>query len=1149
MDGQGMPKLHRENSHSFEEQLTEIENVPFVRPKHRGKRKNYHDVVKELGCKAENEKQLESNSKQSINRQNVGETHTKRRRGRPPGIRKQFGNHGTDDSHKSKEGIIQNNSNSRSPEGKNGSDLVEPKDLVKNACSEIVKEVNKDRENERLMAVSASLSHLATEPLINHCLQRHYRLKTSNWSCSSKTALRLLKKKYNSLKLVFYKEVVLCLDRLNEASTVSLLTGSCHSSSEGMEETKEICTSTDNVQETVTVPKDTEEADSVNGFYNSLVDPRVMSLSKTLQSNRIGKVGEEKIFRSGKSKKHIKEKITTQTKSIKKRSMPDWVKLKDRLKEMNSRLVAQRKDHLLLENHVNSISDLREKALVPVNSISSFRIPRKPHKHSADKSESGKIPRRVSVDEVSNVNKSDTRKCSWRLERCKSEGNIRALSFDQKPRVMSGSFDVHDSETVSNYCNTDSVEKNGIPTQERAYLGYAFKASKYQFSLIPREASFEDYVIDGYTKEIKPDSPLDISMDFSTEEQCNNTQGNEFQELQAEAVKCENTVNINKNLKENTDIHQDVNITHESDAKENNILIDIGKEGTDVTAEASEIETVIDTQKPCENSKSIHGMSKTESAHEDTIVETKGTLLKGYKSKHLPGEITKEKRGESLIDIMESEHKDSSRNNKVLSKGSSADHCFESANEGLPDLDQVDELLTKEDEYDSPPVLELEQLTYNEQGSEHTNEENIKGRLDSSVVEINQGRADEPFVHTEREINDKSFVSVKNNLTSFVKEIASLAKGNSMIHICKGSSENLQGRKNDSAAGVKMLHDSSEPKSKKSGEVLVITEKNTKKVCTLAGSSVTNHCERKADENLRKNCTEEMQSHKVNLACKTADVQSCDNDGKPGTNIFEKFKAYQNDVEITVKYLTEDEKSSGNSNETNGSELGIKQALGKNLESAETCENEHNDVGLNDHNKLMGNNEPLAVNAVEIVQNVSGVSKGKKSMPYEQSPTDNLRNELESDILASDEKNDNVQEKSQLNSCLDMEPENDKTTVTCNRTNNVLGISNSMNDANFEDTKYEQSKSKHEDNNFPGEKDSLPLTLTHTKNAEKRETEHSFESKSETVRKESKNAVKELGTKEKENKVGVKLKRSKWIPKGGLENKKKAAAVKGKTIQ
>ena len=111
---------------------------------------------------------------------------------------------------------------------------------------------------------------------INRCLKWTYVLSNSEWlNCSC--SLKLLKRKYSVLKILFKKDPVIVLQQLNPNK---------------LDEIKQIDSY---MASRSTLSKTNEKKDH-------LVDPRVVSLSKTLMSNARGKVGVDKVFSKNKTK-------------------------------------------------------------------------------------------------------------------------------------------------------------------------------------------------------------------------------------------------------------------------------------------------------------------------------------------------------------------------------------------------------------------------------------------------------------------------------------------------------------------------------------------------------------------------------------------------------------------------------------------------------------------------------------------------------------------------------------------------------------------------------------------------------------------------------------------------------------------------------
>lgn len=408
---------------------------------------------------------------------------------------------------------------------------------------------------------TTELSCLTTEPLLKHCLSRNYRLKPSNWSCSSKTALRLLKKKYNSLKLMFYREPVLCLQRLPRYSYVIrqepvelesdlALSDNNYDKCDNNYDKSNILTKiagsedeTSELLETARIFPDVKDDRFEEGAFEGndvcLIDPRVMSLSKTLHSSRTGKKGIEKTFKYGSrdTVKHLKRKRDfSDVKSVRKKS-PAWSKLKERKKEGNPRESAQNQTGVEVNKHLDSFPLFTTNSNMR-NSISSFRIPRKSSKDSDDSDKHYEPPWRTSLDDKSNISNSSLQKSHKLLERCNSENMVHSYNFGDRTPLS----ELPKHSPVNGYSSTlqrdhESEYKSKVPSHKSAYIQYAFKTSRYQTCKTDKD-SFDKYVVNGYTIDICPDSPAEVSMgsDTETEVEINEKSDNSETELDSNPV-------------------------------------------------------------------------------------------------------------------------------------------------------------------------------------------------------------------------------------------------------------------------------------------------------------------------------------------------------------------------------------------------------------------------------------------------------------------------------------------------------------------------------------------------------------------------------------------------------------------------------------
>ncbi|XP_045171426.2 uncharacterized protein LOC123533706 [Mercenaria mercenaria] len=344
-----------------------------------------------------------------------------------------------------------------------------------------------------------------------HCLRRHYRLKSSNWNCSSRSALWQLRRKYNSINLLFEREPIVCLTRLKLEDTC-LTPDISAGETEGASDCRSGLVTGNSVvkSETVTFTDKTEikrpmqdslkvsikfEQDSevYNQVFNArqkevktetkdLVDPRVMSLSKTLQSTNNGKVGLEKIFKNcyskpGKSKK--KENSKSHGRSVKKKVKPDWSKWKEKLKEASNKMVERRKGGLVVEKNINRFPSAYVNISPP--SILNFRIPLKSNNK-------GKNEENTSPD---------------------AKGKENAANTEIIPS------DIPRSECLELNKNTDTeIEDESKVLKE---INEELTLEEYETD------RFITYSINGYSIEISRDSPIDTKMNedkSSAENEC-----------------------------------------------------------------------------------------------------------------------------------------------------------------------------------------------------------------------------------------------------------------------------------------------------------------------------------------------------------------------------------------------------------------------------------------------------------------------------------------------------------------------------------------------------------------------------------------------------------------------------------------------------
>ena len=313
---------------------------------------------------------------------------------------------------------------------------------------------------------------LAMDTLLEHCLNRYYRLKTCNWTCKSTVALKLLRKKYNSLRLLFVKYPVV---KLRKAKVKQLMKAkyNCGQPLNAQEtknatkgrkkEPKHVKKMLDNNNHKTTKNDQLKENQIEQ---NGLVDPRVVSMSKTLQCSYNGKVGIEKTFKQKKKTKCQKtEKDNT---NVKKPiiSKPDWSKLKQKLKEENSRLVAKRKDGLVIEKNISSFPFTSNIQQFQTAKVPQFRIPRKP-----------------SVPVVANTD----------CDEQKDSKNDNECLNDKKRTTDENKKEYSEKSTPS------EVVRRLLNNTERCLND-------------DHKLPFEHFVLDGFTIEIHRNSPIDAEM-------------------------------------------------------------------------------------------------------------------------------------------------------------------------------------------------------------------------------------------------------------------------------------------------------------------------------------------------------------------------------------------------------------------------------------------------------------------------------------------------------------------------------------------------------------------------------------------------------------------------------------------------------------
>ena len=320
-----------------------------------------------------------------------------------------------------------------------------------------------------------------------HCRRRYYRLKQANWNCSSRGALHLLKRKYNSIKLLFDREPTICLERLNlKEPHVQSIIKTCNDGSDIKSEsikinspwTGKVKAESETLMVGSKVQKSLTQEHGFNGTSENenLVDPRVMSLSRTLQSTNSGKVGLEKIFKNYSSKPFKSKKKESNSKShsnsVKKKAKPDWSKWKEKLKEASNRMVERKKSGLVIEKSINTFPNSYIKNSPP--SILHFRIPLK--SSNKVKTEDNKALNEEIKSDADNVECDSSSKDI--LER-------DALKLDMKTAKVSENEDA----------------KNVLKEINEELTLEEFESDKAI-----------TYSINGYSIEISRDSPIDIRM-------------------------------------------------------------------------------------------------------------------------------------------------------------------------------------------------------------------------------------------------------------------------------------------------------------------------------------------------------------------------------------------------------------------------------------------------------------------------------------------------------------------------------------------------------------------------------------------------------------------------------------------------------------
>ncbi|XP_052797419.1 uncharacterized protein LOC128229674 isoform X2 [Mya arenaria] len=356
------------------------------------------------------------------------------------------------------------------------------------------------------------------ETVMDHCMSRYYRLKSSNWSCDSKTALKLLRKKYNSLKLLFEKYPVIYVQRIKSEKKHNSIKKKEKNNNSLKRKERLIRESKPESIEDIVKGTNTTDVDKKPSI-DSLVDPRVMSLSKALQSNNAGKVGIEKTFKQHTKGGKIKQEESKTLKQKKRTplvSKPDWSKFKEKLKEANSRLVAKKKDGMVVEKNLSSFTFIQSSNQLFSAKVPQFRIPRKPPtiKTEDEKSENSDVKTNT-IESKETVKEKITTNC-W---------------SQNKPSVKRS-----DDEEVSDIINTHNTSWKNRPR-----------------STSLKDRPFEKFVLDGYTIEISRDSPLDAEMEDhdnfnqnGTDNNSSNYYENEFSDNDSESCSVNQSVKHDK---------------------------------------------------------------------------------------------------------------------------------------------------------------------------------------------------------------------------------------------------------------------------------------------------------------------------------------------------------------------------------------------------------------------------------------------------------------------------------------------------------------------------------------------------------------------------------------------------------------------------
>lgn len=142
---------------------------------------------------------------------------------------------------------------------------------------------------------------------IDRCLKWKYELSNSEWlDCSN--AFKLLKRKYPVLKILFKKYPVIVLEQLSSTKSSTL-------------------------QRSFSCMASRFPSSDVNDNKDNLVDPRVVSLSKTLMSNAKGKLGIDKVFSKNKIKPFKESKsVVSHTMAKSKHDLSFKLRLKEACK-------------------------------------------------------------------------------------------------------------------------------------------------------------------------------------------------------------------------------------------------------------------------------------------------------------------------------------------------------------------------------------------------------------------------------------------------------------------------------------------------------------------------------------------------------------------------------------------------------------------------------------------------------------------------------------------------------------------------------------------------------------------------------------------------------------------------------------------------